>query len=396
MKKQILIYSVIIAVFVCFMSCENPIMKSWWEEQGITGDGVDNSNIVKVDPVVYWPDNLKVIYGLTLASIKMPINRGHNATQGTFTWTKISPINNPARKQTYEMTFTPYDTFRYNTVTDNVEITVITIDMIPIPAGTFMMGSPPFEPSRFYDEGPQQQVTMSSFLIGKYPVTQELYETVMNYIYQVNHDPVPGESETPDLLPVENVSWCNALEFCNKLSMMMGLSPAYRIPAFNNSTDPADWGNLPFDRRDEIAKAWNTAEIVPGSNGYRLPTEAQWEYACRAGTTTAYNTGADFDYDTGWSRENSKNTSHKVGLKKPNNWGLYDMHGGVSEYCWDTYNYCYTGTPKTDPVCEDTGEYRVMRGGGYYRAFWELRSATRSFCTLEFPYEGCGFRVVLP
>jgi formylglycine-generating enzyme required for sulfatase activity len=417
MKERVFICSVITALFICFMSCENPIIKSWWEEQGNvndkiantdkidntgngvdnTGNGVDNSNIVKVDPVVYWPNDLKVLRGRTLADINLPpSNIGPDATRGTFAWTKMSFVSEYDRKQSFEMIFTPYDTSNYNTVTENVEITVITIDLVRVPDGTFLMGSPDDEPGQFLNEEPQHQVTMSGFFIGKYPVTLELFEAVMNYsrrdIYQ---DKLVG-IETPGMLPMQYVGWCEALIFCNKLSMMLGLSPAYRIPAFNNSTDPADWERLPLALCDEISPAWNTAEIVPGSNGYRLPTEAQWEYACRAGTTTSYNTGDTFSDDIAWYEGNSGNWAHMVGLKKPNNWGLYDMHGNVWEWCWDRIEK-YTSTPQTDPVGLTSGRSRTLRGGSYTEKALRLRSASKTTLNIDgYGIMIVGFRIVRP
>jgi len=400
MKKKIFICSVITAVFICFLSCENPIIKSWWEEQGITGDGVDNSNIVKVDPVVDWTFSIKGISGQKLKTVTIPCNH-KNPAGGVFTWTQPDTLLGNMRKQTYNLTFTPYDTLHYNTVTKDVEITVIPLNMVPIPAGTFLMGTSTSEPWYRADEGPQHQVTLDGFYMSEFTVTQELYEAVVGinpsyYIYSVK-----GESETPQQLPVERVKWCDTLVFCNKLSMMMGLTPAYRIPAFNNSTDPSDWGKTPKNSTDPNLPLWDAVEIVPGSNGYRLPTEAQWEYACRAGTTTAYYTGDIADENTGWYFEfmigkDVDISFHKVGMLPANPWGLYDMHGNIYEWCWDRYNNSYSGASQINPTGPSSGMDRVLRGGFYHSDGDQSRSAYRNrFCIYTIRWYD-GFRIVLP
>jgi formylglycine-generating enzyme required for sulfatase activity len=199
--------------------------------------------------------------------------------------------------------------------------------------------------------------------------------------------PVSPEIKTVNR-PVEQVSWYDAIVFCNKLSMLDGLSPAYRI---SGSTDPAAWGTVPTSRN----WTWNAVEIVAGSNGYRLPTEAQWEYACRAGTTTAYNSGATISDNTGWYRVNSGSRTHGVGEKPANAWGLYDMHGNVWEWCWDWYG-TYASEKQTDPGGAVSGDFRVARGGSWSDDGRYLRSAFRCY---DFPYGryyDFGFRLVRP
>jgi formylglycine-generating enzyme required for sulfatase activity len=234
-----------------------------------------------------------------------------------------------------------------------------TANMVRINGGTFTMGSPSNEPNRMIGEGPQHQVTVSSFYMGKYEVTQKEYQEVMG----TNPSRFKGDN-----LPVEQVSWYDAVEYCNKRSQKEGLTPAYTI--------------------NETNVTWNR-----NANGYRLPTEAEWEYACRAGTTTAYNTGANMSYNAGWCYENSDRKTHPVGQKSANAWGLYDMHGNVYEWCWDWYG-SYSSGSQTDPAGAVTGSYRVRRGGNWSILGHALRSAQRGVGSPSNRYEDSGFRVV--
>jgi formylglycine-generating enzyme required for sulfatase activity len=264
-----------------------------------------------------------------------------------------------------------------------------TIEMVSIPAGTFIMGSPSTEPGRFHDET-QHSVTLSSFSMGKYQVTQEQYQAVMGTNPSNFKSAVAGESGTPGKLPVENVSWYDALVFCNKLSIIENLTPVYSI---SGSTDPADWGTVPSSWNE----TWNASVMVSGANGYRLPFEEEWEYACRAGTTTAFNNGNDDNNNTtsvgavAWNSNNSNRKTHQVGLKTANAWGLYDMHGNVWEWCRDWYAFLYSEYYPTY-----TGK-KVLRGGSWSSLGIDLRSASRhsdSPGRSDYDDEGYGFRLV--
>jgi len=261
------------------------------------------------------------------------------------------------------------------------------IEMVSIPAGTFTMGSPQSE-STTTNEKPQHLVTLSAFKMSKYQITQEQWFAVMGSNPSYFTSAVTGESGTPGKLPVERVSWYDVIVFCNKLSMMKELTPAYSI---NGNTDPANWGEVPTTDSDAT---WNTVTIVSGSNGYRLPTEAQWEYACRAGTTTAYNTGDTISDDTGWC--NSGDNTHQVGLKPANAWGLYDMHGNVYEWCWDWYGSNYNSSSSaSDPPGASSGSSRVSRGGSWNN-LGNWRSAYRNYHYPYFRASYVGFRLVRP
>ena len=229
-------------------------------------------------------------------------------------------------------------------------------DMVLIPSGSFMMGSPANEEGRFYrgdrgayeDEEPMHEVQISSFCMTKTEVTQAKWVEVMgsNPSYFLN---CGGHC------PVDQVSWFDAVIFCNKLSSREGLRPCYRISG----------ENVTWDR---------------SANGYRLPTEAEWEYACRAGTTTRFYTGnSESDLArAGWYGIHSGNGIHPVGQKASNAWGLYDMHGNVWEWCWDWYdeNY-YSGLSAKDPEGPFSGSLRVIRGGGWHNGARLCRSAVR-------------------
>jgi formylglycine-generating enzyme required for sulfatase activity len=237
----------------------------------------------------------------------------------------------------------------------------VPVNMVKINGGTFMMGSPSSEPGYNKNEI-QHKVTVSDFYIGNFPVTQKEYQEAMG----TNPSRFKGDNH-----PVECVSWFDAIEYCNKRSQMEGLTPAYTRSG-NNVT-------------------WNKK-----ANGYRLPTEAEWEYACRAGTTTAYNTGADNITDnTGWYNANSDGKTHSSGQKPANAWGLYDMHGNVSEWCWDWFDEkYYSSSSINNPVGANSGKGRVIRGGDWVSNDIHVRSARRYSSVPRGQVSSLGFRVV--
>ena len=231
---------------------------------------------------------------------------------------------------------------------------------VQINGGTFTMGSPADEPER-YDNEVQHQVTVQGFYMGKYEVTQREWREVMG----TNPSYFKGDN-----LPVERVSWYEAVEYCNQWNRREGLTPAYRI--------------------NEMNVSWNR-----NASGCRLPTEAEWEYACRAGTSGPYNTGNNItasqaNYDVTY-REMTVN----AGSFAPNAWGLYDMHGNVWEWCWDWYGN-YPNRAQSDPVGPSAGANRVARGGSWYGLALNLRSAYRISFTPAFRIIDVGFRLVRP
>ncbi len=236
----------------------------------------------------------------------------------------------------------------------------VTMEMVWVDPGTFNMGSPEDELGRFKDEA-QHEVTLThGFWIGRYEVTQAQYDAQMGS----NRSKFKGAD-----LPVEHVSWYDATNFCARLT------------AHEKS-----------------------AGRLPEGYSYTLPTEAQWEYACRAGTKTALNSGKDLSNvnecsemdEVGWYQYNSNNTTHQVGQKLPNAWGLYDMHGNVREWCWDWYENDYPLTVPVDPVGPGVGEYRVLRGGDWDKTAQNCRSAYRTYSNPSVEdWDDVGFRVVL-
>ncbi|WP_236630533.1 formylglycine-generating enzyme family protein [Aphanizomenon flos-aquae] len=241
----------------------------------------------------------------------------------------------------------------------------IKLEMVAIPGGSFIMGSPENEPERRETESPQHQVTVPPFLLGKYPVTQAQWQAVVA-LPQVNKELKPDPSAFKGVnRPVESVSWHDAVEFCNRLS--------------NHSQRP-----------------------------YRLPSEAEWEYACRAGTTTPFHFGetittdlanynGDYTYGDGVKGVRRGETTEVGSFKIANEFGLYDMHGNVREWCQDDWHNSYEGAPTDSSAWiseESNNNKKVLRGGSWYNYPEFCRSASRDYNVAGFGNYYFGFRVV--
>jgi len=234
----------------------------------------------------------------------------------------------------------------------------MSVEMILVEGGTFHMGSSDGED----DEKPVHEVIVDSFWIGKYEVTQKEWQSVMG----TNPSKFKGENN-----PVERVSWHDAVKFCNQLSLKDGLEPVYRFSG-------------------EIIECDFT------KNGYRLPTEAEWEYAARGGQKSlGYKyAGSNNAGSVAWYYDNSGGKTHRVGTKQPNELGLYDMSGNVWEWCWDWYGEgYYLHSLMKNPRGPSSGPRRVLRGGGWGNYAEYVRSAFRGCNTPSYSGGDLGFRL---
>lgn len=236
---------------------------------------------------------------------------------------------------------------------------IFSIPMVLVAGGNFQMGNT----SGSSNEKPVHMVTVDSFYMGTYEVTQDIYEQVMG------GNPSYWEGSR---LPVEKVSWYDAVAFCNALSRLDGLQEVYTI---NGEAVSCDWNK----------------------KGYRLPTEAEWEYAARGGNKSQeyMYAGSNTSSDVAWYAENSGIRTHGAGSKKPNELGLYDMSGNVWERCWDWYGP-YSASTATNPKGLSSGSGRVIRGGSWNDGAGYMRTATRGGGTPSNHHFRIGFRVSVP
>ena len=248
--------------------------------------------------------------------------------------------------------------------------------LVYVEGGSFKMGST----SSAKDEKPAHTVTLSSYCMAQTEITQEQWRAVMN------SDP---SMFIGDVLPVEYISWYDAIVFCNKLSILDNKTPVYSV---NGETDPDEWGFMPEQRNTLTGET----TMNRNANGYRLPTEAEWEYAAKGGNKSKgykYSGSTNTKKDVAWYEENSNKNTHTVATKSPNELGLYDMSGNVWEWCWDWYGP-YSKEVQTDPTGPVSGVSRVTRGGSYDEDDFNCRVATRSRDNPTYRRNSVGFRIV--
>jgi len=253
---------------------------------------------------------------------------------------------------------------------ESVPVAVTTksaVQMVYLPGGEFMMGSDRGNP----DEAPAHKVRVTPFLMDKFEVTQAMFKEAQL--------PNPSHWQENPQKPVERVRWIDAKRYCNERSLLEQLQPCY----------------------NEKTPGW---DCIYSANGYRLPTEAEWEYACRAGTDGPY----DFEREDklrqyAWFSEDSERKTHIVGQKKPNAFGIYDLYGNVSEWCEDVYSPSwYKESPAADPVGPpNPGKdvKRVIRGGSWNSSPDQCRATARQGertgdTDACFSTDYCGFRCV--
>ncbi|WP_432890888.1 SUMF1/EgtB/PvdO family nonheme iron enzyme [Treponema putidum] len=248
-----------------------------------------------------------------------------------------------------------------------------------------------------FDKNQPHTVSLSAYLIGETEVTQELWEKVMGnnpseFDGSSGKEPVAGETQVKR--PVERVNWYHAIAFCNKLSIKLNLEPCYTV---NVGGTPVDFKTLSFAAIPTTDNAdWNKAELDMNKSGFRLPTEAEWEWAAKGGTDYKWagtNTEAELK-NYAWYTLNSGSKTHEVKKKSPNGYGLYDMTGNVKELCWDWYG-TIPASPGADYAGPASGPYRVTRGGGWT---WMsdatyCRVARRGTCFTHDGDESIGFRL---
>jgi formylglycine-generating enzyme required for sulfatase activity len=337
-------------------------------------------------------------HGLSVRGIGVLFVAGIAIQGGAWCWSAVAgetpePLSVPDSVASSESEMKPY--------TEIIEQTEVKFEMVPIQGGTFLMGSPESEADRSPDEGPQHQVEIAPFWIGKHEITWDAYEI-----------------------------WGDELDILRRALLKTPTTPRDQIAdaitrpteAYTDMSFGMGTGSHPaICMTQHAARTYCKWLSAKTGRYYRLPTEAEWEYACRAGTKTAYSYGddpADLD-QVAWHLDNSDEAYHEVGLKQPNPWGLYDMHGNVAEWVLDQHvsEYAHSTAEAAaevvkNPLAIPTTLFpRVVRGGSWEDEPDRLRSAARTGSSPEWKSEdpqipqsiwyhtdalGVGFRLVRP
>jgi formylglycine-generating enzyme required for sulfatase activity len=256
--------------------------------------------------------------------------------------------------------------YKYDNPLDPENWQNVVPEMVLVQGGTFSNGT--------------SNVTVSSFHIAKYQLTQGEYASVMGT------NPSNFTSVTNG--PVEQVSWFNAIEYCNRRSMQEALTPCYSYLTYGTNPDnwPAGW-NTNSTNHTNVSCNWT-------ANGYRLPTEMEWMFAAKGGNQSqGYTYSGSNDINAvAWYSGNSGSTTHNVGTKAANELGIYDMSGNVYEWVWDIYG-SYPSGPQTDPHGATSGSSRVLRGGSWYNSAGNCTVSYRTDSNMAYGNRYVGFRV---
>ena len=322
------------------------------------------SQIAEGTVILTWSDSSKIETGFEVE--QKTNNSGFVKVDTVGPSITTDTLFNLTNDSTYTFRVRAISKLKFSSYTEEISVYVgYNADMILVQGGSYIMGDATYAT-------PQHSVTLSSFYISKTEVTQGQYKAVVgttpsNFI------------NAGDYNPVEQVNWYDCISYCNKLSRLKGKTPCYSI---NGNTNPSNWkvGTIVCDYTVK---------------GYRLPTEAEWEFAARGGTKSVGYTysGSNTANDVSWYSTNSSNTTHAVNTKTVNELGLSDMSGNVWEWCWD-WNALYNSSSQTNPSGASNGTYKVIRGGSYYENLYHCLPGYR---TSYAPATGCfnlGFRLV--
>lgn len=347
----------LIAVSVANLAFGNEIHGSSSAEQSFTVSGENLTNSIIVKSPNGFVVSLSSDNGFSDSVVI-------NLTKGTITTTSVFVKFKPTAVQAYTGNITIISEGTSKSVSVNGTGIQFPVDMVLVTGGLFEMGL----------DQDAHQVSLNSFLIGKCEVTQSEWLEIMG----TNPSYFPGDLNRP----VENISWYDILVYCNNRSINENLTPCYSI---NGSTDPVVWGAIPTNSNP----IWNAVLCNWSANGYRMLTEAEWEFAARGGNVSQGYTysGSNSLDDVAWYSSNSGSaTTHPVGTKSPNEIGIYDMSGNVKEWTWDWYS-SYNTSAQTNPTGPSTGALKVYRGGYYYSNELDCRVFKRRY---NDPYDSDG------